>query len=99
MSVKLDKNNFKQEISQGLVMVDFYTDWCGPCRMLAPVLEQLTNVKVGKVDGEVSQDLIEENNIHAYPTLIFFRDGIEVQRLIGVHAAKYLQSEIDRLNG
>jgi len=98
MSIKVDENNYDQTIAQGVVLLDFYTTWCGPCRLLAPVLEELTGVVVGKIDGDSSPELVEKHNIRAYPTMIFFKDGVEVDRLLGVTGKKQLQTMIDKLN-
>ena len=99
MSIKLDDSNYSQIIAENkVVLVDFYTTWCGPCRILAPILDQLTGVVVGKVDGDFSSELAEQNNIRAYPTLIFYKNGVEVNRLLGVTGQKQLQGMIDDLN-
>jgi thioredoxin 1 len=70
------------------VVVDFYADWCGPCRMMTPVLEQLTaeyagKVKIGKLDVDVNQDIAIRYGVIGIPTLGLFRDGTLVDRLVG----------------
>jgi len=70
------------------VVVDFYADWCGPCRMMAPVLERLAaeyagKVTVGKLDVDVNQDIAIRYGVMAMPTLGLFRDGKLVDRLVG----------------
>jgi len=85
--------------SPGLVLVDFFTTWCGPCRMLAPVLEQLNNVKIVKVDGDQHQNIVVDQGVAAYPTMIFYRDGQVVGREVGVQSLDYLQDKVDELNG
>jgi thioredoxin 1 len=70
------------------VVVDFYADWCGPCRMMAPVLERLAGeyagkVTVGKLDVDVNQDIAIRYGVMAMPTLGLFRDGKLVDRLVG----------------
>ncbi len=99
MSIKLNESNYDSTLnSNSVVLVDFYTTWCGPCRMLAPILEQLTGAVIAKVDGDVSPELVNKNNIRAYPTIIFFKNGAEVNRLVGVSGKQQLQSIIDNLN-
>ena len=70
------------------VVVDFYADWCGPCRMMTPVVEQLAGeyagkVKIGKLDVDVNQDLAIRYGVMGIPTLGLFRDGKMVDRLVG----------------
>ena len=70
-----------------LVVVDFFADWCMPCVMLAPVIEELANnmkeVKFAKINVDDNQELAEEYEVRSIPTLIFFKDGKEVDRIIG----------------
>lgn len=84
----INKNEFDQVISSGAVLVDFYADWCGPCKMLAPVLEGLSKEYEGKVeivkvnvdnDGEIAQRF----GIMSIPTLILFKDGQLVKQVVG----------------
>ena len=82
-------DNFKKEIAKGVTLVDFYADWCGPCRMLAPVLEKIAvemkgKASVAKVDIDSEQKTAAEFQITSVPTLILFNDGKEVNRLIGL---------------
>lgn len=72
-------HDFNQEVSQGIVIVDFYATWCGPCKMLAPELEDLVNenpeIKEISVDVDKFNDLAAEFNIRAVPTLVFYNNG------------------------
>lgn len=95
--VKLNEANFDAETKTGVVLVDFYADWCGPCRQLAPILETLTDVKVGKVDVDVEQKLALEYNVSSIPLLVFLKDGEEQSRLVGVHSKEKIQKVIDDL--
>lgn len=99
MTVELNESNFHEQINngEGVTVVDFFTTWCGPCRMLAPVLEQLKNARVVKVDGDKSPDLVVEARVNAYPTIVFYKGGQEVHREVGVHSQQKLQGIIDRL--
>jgi len=81
--------DFAQSIKAGVTLVDFWADWCGPCKMLAPVIEELAaehtgEVKFAKLDTDANPFSAEAYGISAIPTVILFRDGEEVQRFIGV---------------
>jgi thioredoxin 1 len=86
--IKLENSNeFNSLISKGTVLVDFYADWCGPCRMIAPVLEELANenpnVKIIKVDVDAHQQLAGEYQVMSIPTLIVFKDGQKTAQELG----------------
>jgi len=85
----LNDDNFDKEIAQGITLVDFYADWCGPCRMMEPIIEELAEemegkAKIAKLDIETSQKVTSNFNVTSIPTLIVFKDGNEVQRIVGV---------------
>jgi len=85
----LTDDSFKKEISKGVTLVDFHADWCGPCRMLAPVLDKIAidvkgKASIAKVDIDSEQKTAAEFQITSVPTLILFKDGKEVNRLIGL---------------
>lgn len=89
----LTDDTFSQEIAKGVTVVDFHAEWCGPCRMLAPVLEQVAGeVKgkavIAKVDIDSEQKTASQFQITSVPTLILFKDGKEVNRLIGLRNAE-----------
>lgn len=81
------KTEFIEAIANGTVLVDFFATWCGPCRMLAPVLEQFatdaTDVEVIKVDVDAVRDVASEYQIESIPTLILFKDGIVADKNVG----------------
>ncbi len=90
MSVKkLSLNNFENEILEkdGISIVDFYADWCGPCRMVAPVLEKVAeereDVTVGKVNVDADGELAARYGVMSIPTLVVFKDGKEINRSVG----------------
>ena len=89
MEVKLTKNNFKEEVTntKGKVLVDFWADWCGPCKMLAPYVKEFsekhTDIKVGKVNIDEERELAMEFQIMSIPTVVLFEDGKPVQAHIG----------------
>lgn len=83
------EDNFQNEIKGGTVLVDFYADWCGPCRMLSPLLEKIASdlkgkATIGKLDIENAQRTASLYQVNSIPTLILFKDGKEVGRLIGL---------------
>lgn len=93
--VKISQDSFKQEISSGVVLVDFYADWCGPCKMIAPVLEQLAEefvgkVKIGKVDVDQAPLISQQFNIFSIPTLILFKDGEKIDEVAGFQSKDML---------
>lgn len=92
----LNEVNFQDETKEGLVLVDFWATWCGPCRMLAPVLEQIKDVKVAKVNHDENVDLSSKFNIAALPTLVLLKDGVEIDRVVGIQTVKTLQEFVDR---
>lgn len=84
----VSSNEFKNEISEGVVLVDFFATWCGPCKMLGPVLEDLGKelegkAKIIKVDIDQSGDLADEFRISSVPTMILFKDNKIVDTMVG----------------
>lgn len=89
---QLDDNNFEEVIKSGVTLVDFFAEWCGPCRMLSPVLEEVANelsgqVKFGKLDIDKSHAIAKEYHVTSVPTMILFKDSEEVNRLVGLRDA------------
>ncbi len=85
----LNEDNFQNEIKGGTILVDFYADWCGPCRMLNPLLEKIAGdlkgkASIGKLDIENAQRTASFYQVTSIPTLILFKNGKEVGRLIGL---------------
>ena len=89
---------YNEAVQSGVVLVDFYSDSCGPCRMLNPILGQLENVSVVKENVGDSPELSAEHGIHAVPTLKFYKNGAEQSTLLGLQSKERLQSQIDALN-
>lgn len=89
--IHLEKENFNELIKEK-VLVDFYANWCGPCKMLAPILEQVSsNLKVIKVDVDAFEDIAKEYGIMSIPTLILFDHGKEVKRNIGFMSKEQIE--------
>jgi thioredoxin 1 len=85
----LDDQTFDQTIRTGVILIDFYADWCGPCRMLTPVLEQVAQelqgkVSIGKLDIDKNQKVASTYQVTSVPTMILFKNGKEVGRLVGL---------------
>ena len=88
--IKITKDNFQSEVleSRVPVLADFWADWCGPCRMLAPVIDEIaaerTDIKVGKIDVDEEPDLARTYRIMSIPTLVVFQNGNVVNKSVGV---------------
>lgn len=79
-------NNFNELINGDKVIVDFYADWCGPCRMLGPIVEEVcnsNNIKLVKVNVDENPEIAKEYGIMSIPTLILFKDGVDVKKNVG----------------
>ena len=103
MEVKITNENFESLKSGNLpLVVDFWATWCGPCRMIAPIVEELANeydgkIAVGKCDVEECDDLAAEYSIRNIPTILFFKDGKVVDKLVGAVSKTKLQGKFDSL--
>ncbi|RDY27213.1 thioredoxin [Romboutsia weinsteinii] len=101
MAQIIGSNEFKSEISDGVVIVDFFATWCGPCKMLAPVFEDLSSEMEGqskffKVDIDQSLDLAREYQVTTVPTMIIFKDGEKVDSLVGFIPKENIKSSIEK---
>jgi len=100
--LELTEGNFRQEVNSGITLVDFWAGWCAPCRMIAPVIEELAEelsgrIKIAKVDVDSNQNIASELGIVSIPTLIFFKDGKEVERITGVVPKEQIKDRIDEI--
>lgn len=87
--------NFKEIINQKeIALIDFYASWCGPCKMLAPILDEIAkefpNIQVGKVNIDFEQIVSKEYNVWTIPTMIIFKSGKEIKRIMGFRSKKEL---------
>ncbi len=92
----LENEDFKEVIKSGFWIVDFYADWCGPCRMLGPVLEKLEE-NVLKVNVDTHENLAQTFGIMSIPTLVFFKDGELKNKVIGFRTEEDLQELIKEI--
>ncbi len=104
MSTKKEFNSFEQMLSSSdlPVLVDFYADWCGPCQLMVPILEQVNaqlsgKIKVVKIDTEKYPELATEYEISALPTLVLFKEGQPVDRIEGAMTAPQLVQHLQSL--
>ena len=93
--LEINDDNFDESTKEGLVLVDFYANWCGPCRALAPLLEEIKGVKIVKVDVDKNPTLSEKYNVSAIPKLILFKNGDAVHTTNGIPDMLNLQEVIN----
>ncbi len=97
----LSDKNFKQQVKNRLVLVDFWAEWCAPCRLMAPTLNEIAaefkdDAFVGKVDIQQYQSLAQIHKVRSIPTLILFKNGKEVKRFVGVKSKEFLLKEVEK---
>lgn len=103
MTIHFNKEGFEKALASGQTMlVDFWAGWCGPCKMLAPTIEELGTkyegkAVVGKIDVDEEQELAIRYGVMSIPTVIFFKDGAEVERKVGVMPPQVYSDVLDKL--
>ena len=104
MALVLTSENFDQEVlkSDIPVLVDFFATWCGPCKMIAPTIDQLAGeyegkVKVGKLDVDQARDIASEYGIMSVPTLLIFKNGEIVDKILGAVPKANLEAKLNSL--
>jgi thioredoxin 1 len=104
--VKLNQANFKEQVlnSPVPVLVDFWAEWCGPCKMIAPLLDELAGeyegrLRIGKVNIDEDQALATEYGIRAIPTLLIFKGGQVNEQVVGMRSKRDLKSSLDKVIG
>lgn len=98
---ELNESNFSKETEKGVILVDFFAQWCGPCKILAPILEELSeemkdHASFGKIDIDKQVKLASTYQVTSIPTLVLFKDGKEVDRIVGLKDAKALKEFIKK---
>ncbi|KKB35133.1 thioredoxin [Bacillus thermotolerans] len=99
--VKATDQNFSNETAEGLVLADFWAPWCGPCKMIAPVLEELDSelsdkVKIVKLDVDENQETAGKYGVMSIPTLILFKNGEPVDKVIGFQPKEALADLVNK---
>lgn len=104
MAKEITDATFSQEISEGLVLVDFWAPWCGPCRMQAPILDQLSQ-KYDEIELKITKLNVDDNpqtaasfGVMSIPTLLFFKDGELVEKRVGVQPKPALEEIVEKLS-
>ena len=100
----LTKENFAQEVLQSMtpVLVDFWAEWCGPCKMIGPILDELADeyegrVRIGKVNIDEQQSVAADYGIRAIPTLLLFDKGQVADQIVGLRSKRDLKASFDRV--
>jgi len=102
--VSLNQSNFKEQVlnSPTVVLVDFWAEWCGPCKMIAPLLDELASeydgrLRIGKVNIDEDQNLATEYGIRAIPTLLIFKGGQVAEQIVGMRSKRDLKASLDKV--
>lgn len=100
--IELTASNFEATVNSGIAVVDFWAPWCGPCRMVAPIIEELAEeyegkAKICKVNTDEEQDLAVKFGIRSIPTILFLKDGKVVDQMVGAAAKQTFKQKIDSL--
>ena len=99
-TLQITAQDFDSTIEEGVTLVDFWATWCGPCKMIAPIVEQIAvenagKAKVGKLDVDANTEIAQRFRVMSIPTLVVFKDGEEISRMVGARPKAEMQKQID----
>jgi len=98
---ELNKENFDKEINNGITVIDFHAPWCGPCKMVNPIIEELatelTDISFRKVNIDDNQEIAVKYNIMSIPTILIFKDGKPITSSVGVVSKDALKKKIENV--
>ena len=101
MAKELTNNDFEEFTKEGIVLIDFFADWCMPCRVMSPVIDEIEKkfegkVKFGKVNVEENQELSQKFNVSSIPNFVLLKDGEIVEQFVGRMSAEELEEKLNR---
>lgn len=105
MALKITKENFQDEVLQSSepVLIDFWAEWCSPCRMLAPIVDEIAEesngIKIGKINVDEERELALKFSVNSIPMLVLFKDGKSVAQTVGVQSKEEILKMIEAHNG
>ena len=99
-TIKLNSENFHDFISSGIVLVDIHASWCGPCKVIAPIIDELSSeysgqVAFGKLDADGAKEIITELGVRNIPTLLLYKDGVIVERNTGMATKEKIEELVN----
>ena len=100
--IELNSSNIEDTIKEGLALVDFWAPWCGPCRMIAPIIDELANdfegkAKICKINSDEEQELVAKYGIRSIPTILFMKNGEVVDTMVGASSKQAFTDKINSL--
>lgn len=97
--IKYVNSSFDDEIKEGIIVLDFYAEWCGPCRMLSPIIEDISkNINVIKINVDEYGEIATKYRIMSIPTLVILKDGVLQKELVGFKPKEEILKEIEKIN-